>query len=103
MAQARANAANNVVNKVVASAKGRLNQAAEHPKRKHVEENVRQVCVQEHVGKELVQLEVVGQEKVEPKERHKVYAPLLYYFLQQKHYDVGQQQIFGYYGDIVHK
>ena len=51
-----------------------LHDAAEHPDGKHIEEEVRQVSMHEHVGERLPGTEAAGQEEMQTEQLIKVYA-----------------------------
>ena len=77
----------------MAGTEGALNDHAEHPERKHVEEDVLQVAVQKHVADELEQVEIVGQHEVKPQEGGDVESLHFEELLHHEADDVGQQQI----------
>ena len=66
LAKSCSNTADKVIDKEMLHPKSWFNEATKHPQGKHVEEQVRKIRMQEHVSEELVNLEIVGKEEVEP-------------------------------------
>ncbi len=62
-----ADAAGQIENKEALAAQHLLHHAAEHPQGEHVEEDVLDVCVHEHVGYQLIEVEVLAQTEIQSK------------------------------------
>ena len=73
-----------------------LHHAAEHPQGEHVEQYVREAAVHEHVCEQLVEVEVAGEEEVQPQHVVEVCAHPPEHYQRQKHQGVDYQQILGY-------
>ena len=95
--QSGADAAHEVKQHETALAEHLLYHAAEHPQREHVEQQMCQSAVHEHVREELVHLEVGRKEEVEAEMG---IHPRTHNQRQQIAYDVGNEQIFRYRRDI---
>ena len=63
---------------------------------------MRETAMQEHVGQELIDTEVAGQEKVKAQQRIQVYPTTLQYPRGQIGQNVNDQQILGHGRHIVH-
>jgi hypothetical protein len=74
---ASTDSARNVIKKEFIGSPYILHHTTEHPQRKHIEKDVRQIGMQELVGQELIQVEVAGHEIVKAAEACQVNSPEL--------------------------
>ena len=74
LCQAGSQSAADVIHQKLVRAPHALYHTAEHPQGKHVEEDVHETAVQKHIGEELVEVEVAGQEKMQSEERCQIDA-----------------------------
>ena len=98
--QAGSDTAGDIVEEELARSPHVLHHAAEHPQGEHVEEEVCQVAVHEHIGEQLVEVEVARKDEVEAKN---VVQPVGYLIAvartahehgDEKHHDVHDEQAF---------
>ena len=93
--QSGAYAAHHVVEQVLLRPPDVLHHAPEHPQRKHIEEDVCEVAVHEHIGHELVYAEVGSHEEVESEYVVEVNARHRQHLRGQKSHDVYDEQVLG--------
>ena len=91
LTEAGAYAADHVVNQEAVAPQRALYEAAKHPQREHVEEEVGEAAVQKHIGDELVEPEVAGQDEVEAEALGQVDAYALADELEQVADHIGQE------------
>ena len=65
LTQAGTQSADEIVGQVLARTPHALNDATEHPERKHVEEQVGEAAMQEHVCDKLIEIEMGGAEEMQ--------------------------------------
>ena len=65
---ARAHAAADIIEQELAASPHVLHHAAKHPQGEHVEEDVLDIGMHEHVGEKLIEMEVLRHEEMEAKE-----------------------------------
>ena len=89
LADAGADTAAYIIEEELAASPNVLHHTAEHPKREHIKEYVLEVGMHEHVGKELIEVEIVGQEEMQSE-----HVASGNDGKQQKNHDIGYQQVF---------
>jgi len=93
LAQARAKAANQIEHKKALGSPNVLYCVAKHPQGEHVEEQMLEVGVHEHVGEQLVEPEVAGLEEMKAKDFRQVDVEPVQGESGQKHQDIDNQQV----------
>ena len=100
--QTRTHTAHDIVEKILLRSPCALNDTAEHPQRKHVEEDMAEASVRKHVREELVDVEVGCEEEVQTQNIVQVYAKTSEQIRGDEHRNVYYQKVFRYSRNIIH-
>ena len=93
LAEACAQAADDVIKKELPRSPIGLHHGSEHPQHKHVHEDMPEATMHEHVGEYLVEVEVRSQKKVQSQQAGQVYPHVFRHPGGDKHDGVDDQQI----------
>ena len=92
MQQSRSHSAHKEIGQKFLGSQIDLQRAAKHPQREHIEEHMLKIGVQEHIGKELVEVKLLATNPIQ----HSVFADCIanrQNSTRQPHHEVGDNQI----------
>ena len=98
LGQTRTNAAEKVENQESFASPLHFHYAAEHPYGKHIEKDMTEAVMQEHIGNQLPYPETWSHEEMESEQFMKVYSVFCQSHCRHPAQDVDDEQILGYWG-----